>query len=443
MLAVLGLLFYFLFVFVIAYRGLFFIIMLMSILLAYSWRAISAFYIEISPNLYEKDLYDYIDSQDCSTLVLVSYFIIIYIIISIIFSPKYIEDLKEMIFLYRKREVFIVQTKISNLIIYCIAIFIIIVYSEVTVIGFDLPLFTGEERGNFQKTFLMGVFLKYQSFIFMLLGVGYYTSVNNKNFKFFTITLYLSLIFYLILLGNKFSALFLNTAFFLLPISLSVIDYRFPLKNSIIDKRNIKLISLGVLILFSLLGLKYAQVRFDRNIDYDNSIDYLQRRIFIQQNMLFSDAFHRLYVQEVSNSSEAIQSVFFSPFNEAKGTNTSVQYLMYKQLNESVFKVFRTGVQYTGAFPQILVELFGITGSYLIVALCAIFTALLIKIFFNMIIRKNYLTMLMSFFLLQPILIFLISGKMVILMQVQTYLKLSLFLLFYAYEERLLLRLRK
>lgn len=411
----------------------FYIVMFFSIILLSFWRIVSSFYIELHDRLYSREIFDYITLHHGSTIILISYYFLLFSIIYIVFSGRELNRLSILKTKYLKKDISFCGFPLYYYIYIFLLCLVLILLIDIIRFGHRIPLLSGVERYDFQHTLLMSFFLKYQSLIFIFLGVSYYYAHTNLRVRLkkkiiYTLFLYM---LYLLLLGNKFSAFFINFSFFILPIALIFLDYKWNKKllNSLI-----KYITISSSILFFFVYVKFSYIVNERGKSIIEAKDDVIERIFVQQNELFSHAFHRLFILKHYNFEEAIYNIFINK-SHLPGTNTSLHYIMYQELPYNNY--MNVHQQYTGAFPQIIIEMFGVYGSYVILSIVYLIMSFLLIIFYKAILKKHYMTLVFAAFVVQPFIIFTLSGKMIFLVQYKYYLKVLLLIISILFEGNL------
>lgn len=397
---------------------------LLLILFSFIWRLISSLYLDLN-KVYAVELFKYIGGKYFSSFFLCLYYILVILAFLLVFRRKNIYYMNKK---YKIKK--IVNINILHIGTFLIALFLFFLYVNLLKSG-NIPLFTGIERYIYKvqySNFFLKNFLIYQTFIFMAMGIlfVYYKLENNRIFIKMILIIFIMYLLYLILIGNKFSALFLNICFFLIPISLLIFLGYY---------KNINLFSKKIIYILIMVLLFYKFIMYIlidlRGYEVDYAFEYLKHRILVQQAQLWWSGYERCFIYNNFNSLSAIDKVFIEPI---KIGNTSLFYLMEKELGDYVYIALAKGSQYTGAFPIIYAEIFGPIISYFIIFLMSLILASLIKLFFKLILLQKYFSMLSIMFLFQPIYLSMVSGKLIFLTLPFYYVKIILFLLIFIFE---------
>ena len=225
--------------------------------------------------------------------------------------------------------------------------------------------------------------------------------------------------FYLILIGNKFSTVFVSWCFFLLPYGI------FYLKSSTRGYPLLELptrstfhkfeLCIGAACFVGLIGYALYNTLFVlRVLDVDTAVSFARHRIFVQQAQLWWTAYERVVLNSDYDIFHAFMRVFIDPI---KSGNTSLYFLMFKDLGPYINQILATGGHYTGAYPTILLELLGPAWSVAAAFVMGYLMGRLTVMLYGEILNARFLSAISLLFLLLPFIMFHLGGRLSFLFQ--------------------------
>jgi len=385
--------------------------------------------------MYQPELYAYIGDGNsswwffgfCTQLILATL---------IVFTPKRVEYLKNSLNDYTNNFILINASKCILLLFY------IVIY--VDLFRHPIPFFKGIDRVeylNINTGIIIRIVLRLVYHICFYLGVMFYQiyklrrKINNMYLYFLVLTL-----IYLFLIGHKYSTPFMAVCSFLVPVGLLLLDCEgFVIsirKNVKTTLRNNKLFnkinnahvlwwSTIFVSMFSIAVFQHILVKYQTKEHIKN---YFVGRIFVGQGKVWWTTYNRVIRQKDWNLEDTIDKILLHPLYEYKG-NTSLVFLMHKTMGHKTYDRVKSGFLYTGAYPAILLELFGPFFSYLAAFLMALIYCWLLYFVLKYIVTNRYLNLLFLYPIYYKIFMFNVDGGVNFLKNTFFYLAVSVFLL--------------
>lgn len=401
------------------------------------WRHVSTVYIDLSDVIFAEELFVNIGGG-VSSLTLACFYAALVAGLLTAFSPARLEHLQALFRGGYARSMRYGQFDLAQIGIGLTAAMVFAMYVELVSIG-NIPFFTGMERYIYRDEFagpMLGLFYSYQSFIFIGLGFCFLTAYLSQNYRRMLIVVLIcgALYVYLVLVGNKFSGLFFNTCFFIMPLSVMALNFRDRQHIDAGDRRVARLISItGIGALTGLIGMALYNTFINvRNYDALQLLEFLERRIFVRQGQIWWTTHERVFVDGEFDPMQALEYVYENPIRDG---NTSLLYLMFKDLDASTFDAIYLGSQYSGGYPAILPEMTGPVLSFMIAFLAALFMGLLMYWLLRELLSGNFLSAFAISFLVQPLINFHLDGKLFFTWNPNYYIKIVM-TLFIVYFER-------
>jgi hypothetical protein len=383
---------------------------LFSIIFVFGWMLISVIYIDLHKNIYAVELFKNIGGKAYSLQLAFVYFVF-GISTLLVFTRRRLHRLSKYLHFFSRRIVKLNFLMFSRIPIILLFIFIIYLYTEM--FKYPIPFFAGIERGWYRLNYnniSLNFLYSYKDFISLFIGVIFLYEFKRKGkYKGIILFLYGALLIYFILVGNKFSTLFFSLCFFIIPLSLNFVTSGF-LKNK--RKAVVFKVIIWMVIFVILIFVAVYNYFFEfKSWDIEEIKSRIKHRIFIQQGQVWWSTADRILEKNNWNPQEAFNRVFTEPIY-SKNSNTSLHYLMYKEVGvKRVLNLIKSGSGYTGAFPAILLELFGPVGIYFAVFVFALILLNLLYLFLWVVARYHYLSIFFLAFVLQPWIYMFLGGK--------------------------------
>jgi hypothetical protein len=304
-----------------------------------------------------------------------------------------------------------------------------------------IPLFAGIERFDYSQQYggplhrrllEWGPMLAFQLGIFFALPL-----MRDKPFDWRFGALLGMMILYLFLVGHRFSSFYAYTSFFILPLGAVLLGRQaLAISRREVAPGNIlrRLAVAGVALLFLIfvaVTYSYTVVRGEGAI----LLTKLYQRILVQQGEMWWMTYERVFLYGDWNSSLAAYKLFVDPFDPNR--NSTMQFLMELALPiQRAHFILAQGSAYTGGWPEVLFELGGPIGGFVLVALAAIVFSEFMFLLTRCIVEERFATC----FFLTPILfalsVTIVSGMVNSFVQVTFMIKVAVALVVYLTEDK-------
>jgi hypothetical protein len=155
----------------------------------------------------------------------------------------------------------------------------------------------------------------------------------------------------------------------------------------------------------------------------------------VQQGEMWWMTYERVFLHDNWNTSLAAYKLFVDPFDPSR--NSTMQFLMELGLPlERAHYILALGSSYTGGWPEVLFELGGPIGGFILVALSAIAFSEFMFLMMRCVVQERFATC----FFLTPILfavsINIVSGMVNSFVQGTFLIKVAVFLVVYITEDK-------
>jgi hypothetical protein len=411
-------------------------ISLFSIIFVFGWMLISTMYIDCHSNIYSVELFRDIGGGIYS-LPLACTYLILGIASLLVFRPTKLYRLSKYLRLSSNKIIKMGPLELNKIPIILLSIFVIYLYIEL--FRYPIPFFSGIDRGLYAIKYnnvSLHILYMYKDFISLFIGVLFFYEFKKRSkCKNIVLFLYGAILIYFVLVGNKFSALFFSLCFFVIPLSLNLI-MKDMTKNKKKRKKTILKVVVCIIIFISLISLAMYNYFFEVKSWNNKKIEsHITHRIFVQQGQIWWSTAKRIIQENNWNSKESFRKVFVEPIY-SKNSNTSLHYLMYKEVGKNrVLELIKVGAGYTGAFPAILLELFGPWGIYFAVFIFSIIMLNLLYLLLCSIAKHYYLSIFFIAFVFQPWLYLFLGGKIHYFTMEMFMLKLGLMLIAIVFDQ--------
>jgi hypothetical protein len=172
-----------------------------------------------------------------------------------------------------------------------------------------------------------------------------------------------------------------------------------------------KTASLVLLVIISIVLAVQRNLSQVRGFDWQHMADYLEHRILVQQGQSWWMAVNRIYTLGDWKPAEAFSYVFINPLSQ-DGGNRVVQYLMYRDIENDAFAQFEAGGQYTGGYPELILELFGPWLSFPVAYLLSLLIMGLLYLFVDQISQGRFLGPIAFSFCFKPMYSILVGASL-------------------------------
>jgi hypothetical protein len=393
----------------------------LGIFFGMTWRLVSAVYIDLHVGTYAVELFREIGGgYSALTMVLFNVALVSGILVAV--SRQRLQDLANAADLRKLTQTRLLDANIPFILTVLLAGLIAIVYLELLSIG-TIPLFTGMDRGVYRASYagpFALILLKYVTIIFFTCGLLYFVGTFKGAMRGSILALsLLALMVYLVLIGNKFSTIFFSFTYFLIPYGAFYLKSAaggHPLLDNPARFTIHKVeIALGIVCILGLIFFALYNALFVlRGLQTADIVSYLQHRVFVQQAQLWWTAHERVVIGGEYHVFEALNRIFLQPIKEG---NTSLYFLMARDLGHYITGVLAGGGHYTGAYPTILLEMFGPAWSLLAAFVMAYIMGRLMVVLLAEVLNARLLSAIALMFVILPFITFHLGGRLSFLVQ--------------------------
>jgi hypothetical protein len=329
---------------------------------------------------------------------------------------------------------------LSDLAFWAAALFVIALWAELLVRG-PIPLVAGLERFDYTRLYggwLHRRLMDWGPMLAFQLGVFFAVPLlrdRPSDWRFGG--LLGALILYLFLAGHRFSSFYVYASFFIMPIGAVLISRQAtsPSQGEMVSRKMLRYLSVAAAVLCVLTAIaviySYIVVRGEGG----QLLSKLTQRILVQQGEMWWMTYERVFLHDNWNTSLAAYKLFVDPFDPSR--NSTMQFLMELGLPlERAHYILALGSSYTGGWPEVLFELGGPIGGFILVALSAIAFSEFMFLMMRCVVQERFATC----FFLTPILfavsINIVSGMVNSFVQGTFLIKVAVFLVVYITEDK-------
>jgi len=161
----------------------------------------------------------------------------------------------------------------------------------------------------------------------------------------------------------------------------------------------------------------------------------LSQRILVQQGEMWWMTYERVFLQDQWNPAQAAYKLFVDPYDPSR--NSTMQFLMEAALPwaRSHF-ILDQGSAYTGGWPEVLFELGGPIGGFVLVAISAVIFSEFMFLLTRCVAQERFATCFFLTPVLYALLICLVSGMVNSFIQLTFLLKVAMAVLVFVAEEK-------
>jgi hypothetical protein len=328
---------------------------------------------------------------------------------------------------------------VSNLAFWAALAFVVGLWIELRLQG-PIPLLNGIERFDYTRQYGgplhlrlidWGPMLAFQLGLFMTMP-----AMRGSKFDLRFAALFGALLIYLFVVGHRFSSFYAYSSFFIIPVGAILLQ---PRQNGA-ERRSFSRIlfwlamaaaALAVIVAAALIH-SYTVVR---GAEIDLVRFKLMQRILVQQGEMWWATYDRVFIHGDWDGAHAVFRLFVEPFNPA--SNSTMQLLMEQALQlDRAHTLLIQGQTYTGGWPEVMFEIGGPAGGFVLVAASTILFSEFMFLLTRCIIEERYATC----FFLTPILyaatVYVVSGMVNSFIQLTFMIKLAAAVLVYVMESR-------
>jgi hypothetical protein len=385
------------------------------ILFAFAWRLVSVLYIDVLGPLSSEQLERKIGPGISAIPLALSQGLVIV----------------AMLFSFRKKRIAALRTDdialrlasylparrfdLSDIAFALASVFVLSLWVELVVSG-PIPLFVGMERFDYARLYagpLHHILLDWGPMLVFQLGIFLAAPLlHGRRFDRRFAGLLAILMLYLFLVGHRFSSFYAFGSFFIIPVGVVLLvaqEATFSWRKVFPGKalRNLVMAGAGLMCLVgSAIAYSYMVVR---GFEGDQLLTKLVQRVLVQQGEMWWMTYERVFLQADWSTSSAVYKLIVVPFDPNR--NSTMQFLMERGLPIArAHEILAQGSAYTGGWPEVLFEIGGPIGGFLLVALSAIIFSEFMFLLVRCIAQERFITC----FFLTPILfglsIYLVSG---------------------------------
>jgi hypothetical protein len=317
--------------------------------------------------------------------------------------------------------------------------FVAALWLELLVRG-PIPLFAGMERFDYARLYggpLHGLLLYWGPMLAFQLGVFLVApTFRGRSLDWRFGALLASLILYLFLVGHRFSSLYTYSLFFAMPIAIAILNRGTSSGRPIASKAALRGIALaGAVLCLLIVGAIAYSYTVVRKFEGAELFAKLSQRILVQQGEMWWMTYERVFLQDNWNGFHAAYKLFVDPFDP--GRNSTMQFLMEAALPQGrAHFILEQGSTYAGGWPEVLFELGGPVGGFVLVVLSAAIFSEFMFLLTRCIVEERFATC----FFLTPILyalwVNIAAGMVNSFIQLTFILKIMMALLIYVTEAR-------
>lgn len=341
---------------------------------------------------------------------------------------------------------------LGNIVFFSSLLFIFLLYGDMLRRGV-IPLFENMERFDYANLYagpFHSIIFEYGFLLAGFLGAFFvYPRLTGQGYKYRFVGLVLLLFGYFVLTGHRFSAFFSFGSFFLLPLSAIFVLKNISALQPIPATQSFvqKVLARKSIWFFMLTGLfsvlSAVMLNSLTNVrEYDDPLEKLLQRVFIQPVELWWETWNRVVVQGEWAPSLAWNLMFNDPLDASR--NTGVQFLMVKALGYARTEELLThGSQYAGGYPEVLFELGGPYAALPLALLFGLTTALLLRTIVVAVCRGNFGTVFMGIYVYYGFSLLYIGGMLNFLIATTFMLKVGVLILVYWLESNSYYRRRR
>jgi hypothetical protein len=320
------------------------------------------------------------------------------------------------------------------------ALFVVALWAEFLARG-QIPLLAGIERFDYTRLhggFLHRRLMEWGPMLALQLGIFFAAPLlHDKPLDWRFGALLGALILYLFLAGHRFSSFYVYASFFVMPIGAILIgrSARSSSDGKATSKRLLAYFAVGgvalAVLVVTAVVYSYVVVRGEGA----ELLAKLSQRILVQQGEMWWMTYKRVFLEGNWNGSFAAYKLFVDPFDPSR--NSTMQFLMESALPLiRAHRILGEGSAYSGGWPEVLFELGGPIGGFVLVALSAIVFSEFMFLMTRCIVQERYATCFFLTPLLYAVSVNLVSGMVNSFIQVTFLIKVVAALVAYVAEEK-------
>jgi hypothetical protein len=406
-------------------------------LFAFAWRLVSVLYIDLSGPLVSQQLALEIGPGTSVLPIAISQSLVV---VALLFSFRR-QRMQSLICASGPGlAMSIGRFSLPDLAFCAAALFVVALSAEFLARG-QIPLLAGIERFDYTRLhggFLHRRLMEWGPMLAFQLGVFFAAPLlHDKPLDWRFGALLGALILYLLLAGHRFSAFYVYASFFVMPIGAILIgrSARLSSDGKAISKRLLAYFAVGgvalAVLVVTAVVYSYVVVRGEGA----DLLAKLSQRILVQQGEMWWMTYKRVFLEGNWDGSFAAYKLFVDPFDPLR--NSTMQFLMESALPLArAHRILGEGSAYSGGWPEVLFELGGPIGGFVLVALSAIVFSEFMFLMTRCIVQERYVTCCFLTPLLYAVSVNLVSGMVNSFIQMTFLIKVVAALVAYVVEDR-------
>jgi hypothetical protein len=209
-----------------------------------------------------------------------------------------------------------------------------------------------------------------------------------------------------------------------------------PSGRQIVSKTALRCIALaGAVLCLLIVGAIAYSYMFVRRFDGAEPFAKLSQRILVQQGEMWWMTYERVFLHGNWNGFHAAYKLFIDPFDP--GRNSTMQFLMESALPQGrAHFILEQGSAYAGGWPEVLFELGGPIGGYVLVVVSAVIFSEFMFLLTRCLVEERFATCFFLIPLFYALWVNVAAGMVNSFIQLTFALKIMAALLIYMTEER-------
>jgi hypothetical protein len=406
-------------------------------LFAFAWRLVSVLYIDMFGPLVSDQLERSIGPGSSALPIAVSQGLVV---IALLFSFRR----QRMLQLFGANQLPLESSlppgrfSLSTLAFWAVALFVVALWAEFLLRG-PIPIFAGIERFDYTRLHggpLHRRLLEWGPMLTFQLGMFFAVPLlrdRSADWRFGA--LFGVLILYLFLAGHRFSSFYAYASFFLMPVGAVLLgrEAKSLSHDQTASRKMLRWLAAAGVVLSVLIAAAVAYSYIVVRGEGGEFLTKLSQRVLVQQGEMWWMTYERVFLQGNWSGSFAAYKLFVDPFDPSR--NSTMQFLMELALPLArAHFIIAQGSAYTGGWPEVVFELGGPVGGFVLVALSAILFSEFMFLMTRCIVQERFATC----FFLTPILfalsIMIVSGMVNSFIQVTFLIKAVVALVVYVTE---------
>ena len=413
-------------------RRRFLFCLLAACIVSFTTRFVSVAYLDLAGPLYSIQLFRDVGGGSASMPLLLAYILYVAAFL-VVFRPTTMRALAAKADRLFESGPTMTDRRIATGVFLVYVAFVVLLALDMWRFGV-VPLFAGLERfeyteqyGGFWHRLLMthGMLLALPLGAFYSYGVFFRNRGDNRF-----LGLLIVIFVYLFLAGHRYSAFYSHSAAFVMPYAAVLGWQQFTGRLSAAERRRQEIaarrvIALAMLVVSLLVAVAvYRSYFFVRTVDKRSPVESLIHRVSVQQGELWYATWDHVVARDF-RPGEAVEGLLIRPV--VTDRNTTLPYLMVREIGEKAYVPLSVGSAYTGGFPEIFFELMRPAGAYPAVFAVGLVTAGLMNVFLLAMLERRYLRLVLCWYVLFALVLISLSGMLNFIVNWKFWLKVTAF----------------